>query len=50
MKSNEILKDTLRKDKKTMEELIKEAHNINIPVIKYNDENSFACIITFVCT
>lgn len=26
-----------------METLIEEAHDINIPVIKYNDENSLAC-------
>ena len=48
MKSNEMLKATLRKDTKTMEKLIQEAHDINIPVIKYNDENSLACIITLV--
>ena len=48
MKSNEMLKATLRRDTKTMEKLIQEAHDINIPVIKYNDENSLACIITLV--
>ncbi len=48
LKSNEMLKATLRKDTETMEKLIQEAHDINIPVIKYNDENSLACIITLV--
>ena len=48
MKSNEMLKATIRRDTKTMEKLIQEAHDINIPVIKYNDENSLACIITLV--
>ncbi len=48
MKSNEMLLATVRKDTKTMEKLIQEAHDINIPVIKYNDENSLACIITLV--
>ena len=48
MKSNEMLKATFRKDTATMEKLIQEAHDINIPVIKYNDENSLACIITLV--
>ncbi len=48
MKSNEMLKATISKDTDTMEKLIEEAHNINIPVIKYNDENSLACIITLV--
>ena len=31
-----------------MEKLIQEAHDINIPIIKYNDENFLACIITLV--
>ena len=48
VKSSEMLKATLRKDTETMEKLIREAHDINIPVIKYNDENSLACIITLV--
>lgn len=48
LKSNEMLLATIRKDTKTMEKLIQEAHDINIPVIKYNDENSLACIITLV--
>ena len=48
MKSNEMLKATLKKDTETIEKLIQEAHDINIPVIKYNDENSLACIITLV--
>lgn len=46
LKSNEMLKATIRKDTKTMEQIIQEAHDINIPIIKYNDENSLACIIT----
>ncbi|KAK8834001.1 hypothetical protein M9Y10_037223 [Tritrichomonas musculus] len=48
MKSNQMLKATLKKDTETMEKLIQEAHDINIPIIKYNDENSLACIITLV--
>ena len=48
LNSNEMLKATLRKDTETMEKLIQEAHDINIPAIKYNDENSLACIITLV--
>ncbi len=48
MKSNEMLKATLRRDTETMENLIQETHDINIPIIKYNDENSLACIITLV--
>ena len=48
LKSNQMLEAILRKETKTMEKLIQEAHDINIPVIKYNDENSLACIITLV--
>lgn len=31
-----------------MERIIQEAHDINIPIIKYNDENSLAYIIMLV--
>ena len=48
IKSNQMLEATLRKDTETMEQLIQEAHDINIPIIKYNDENSLACIVTLV--
>ncbi len=48
LKSNQMLEATLNKDTEIMEKLIQEAHDINIPVIKYNDENSLACIITLV--
>ena len=46
LKSSQMLEATLRKDTKTMEELIQEAHDINIPIIKYNDENLLACVVT----
>lgn len=48
MQSNEMLKATIRRDTETMGKIIQEAHDINIPVIKYNDENSLACIIMLV--
>ena len=48
LQSNQMLKATLNKDTETMERLIQEAHDINIPIIKYNDENSLACVITLV--
>ncbi len=48
LKSNQMLEATLKKDTKTMEQLIQEAHDINIPAIKYNDENSLACVVTLV--
>lgn len=46
LKSNQMLEATLRKDTETVEKLIQEAHDINIPAIKYNDENSLACVVT----
>ncbi len=46
LKSNQMLEATLKRDAETMEALIEEAHDINIPVIKYNNENSLACVIT----
>ncbi|MDO4975242.1 MAG: AAA family ATPase [Alphaproteobacteria bacterium] len=46
LKSNQMLEATLNRDTETMEALIEEAHDINIPVIKYNNENSLACVIT----
>lgn len=46
LKSNQMLEATIKKDTKTMEQLIQEAHDINIPAIKYNDENSLACVVT----
>ena len=46
LKSNKMLEATIKKDIDTMEKIIQEAHDINIPIIKYNDENSLACIIT----
>ena len=48
LKSNQMLEATIKRDTKTMEEILQEAHDINIPVIKYNDENSLACVITLV--
>lgn len=45
LKSSEMLKATLRKDTDKMAEILEEAHDINIPVIKYNDENSLSCVV-----
>ena len=35
----------IRRDTETMTALLEETHDINIPVIKYNDENSLACVV-----
>jgi len=48
LRSDEMLKATIRQDVDKMAEIIQEAHDLNIPIIKYNDENSLACIITLV--
>lgn len=45
LKSNEMLKATLRKDTDKMAEILQEAHDLNIPIIKYNDENSLSCVV-----
>ena len=45
LKSNEMLKATLRRDTETMAALLEETHDINTPMIKYNDENSLACVV-----
>ena len=48
LKSNQMLEATFRKDTGTMASIIEEAHQLNVSIIKYNDENSLACIITLV--
>ena len=48
LRSDEMLKATIRQDVDKMAEIIQEAHDINIPIIQYNDENSLACIINLV--
>ena len=48
LKSDEMLKATIRQDVDKMAEIIQEAHDLNIPIIKYNDENSLACVISLV--
>ena len=47
-KSNEMLFATLDKDTKTMEKLLREAHSMYSSVLKYNNENSIACVITLI--
>ena len=48
LRSDEMLKATIRQDIDKMCEIIQEAHDLNIPIIKYNDENSLACVISLV--
>lgn len=44
--SKEILETTINKDALKLAEYIEKAHDKEIPMIKYNDENSMACVIT----
>ena len=43
-----MLAATLEKDTDTMARLLREAHSLYTPVLKYNDENSLACVLTIV--
>lgn len=49
LQSNEMLEVTIKKRYQDDKTLIKEVHNINIPVIEYNDKISLACVIMLVC-
>ena len=44
--SSNMLKATLNKDTKTMEKIINDIHNSEIPILQYNDENSLSCVVT----
>ena len=43
--SDELLKATLRCDSETVAKLISESHKENTSILKYNDENSLACVV-----
>ncbi len=45
-RSKEMLKATLAKDAKKVAEILEDAHDSEIPVLQYNDENSLACIVS----
>ncbi|MGM9978520.1 MAG: AAA family ATPase [Clostridium sp.] len=45
-KSETTLKATLKEDSETVSKVIDEIHNSEIPILKYNDENSLSCVIT----
>ena len=44
--SDKLLKYTLAQDAEKVASLIADAHNENVSVIQYNDENSLACVLT----
>ena len=41
-----MLKATVNKDTKTVEKILHDIHNSEIPILQYNDENSLSCVIT----
>ena len=44
--SKRMLKATVDKDTKLVEEMLHNIHNSEIPILQYNDENSLSCVIT----
>ena len=44
--SDELIQATLDGDTKTVEKLIARSHEENTSILKYNDENSLACVIS----
>lgn len=44
--SKKMLKATVTNDTKTVESLLHDIHNSEIPVLQYNDENSLSCVLT----
>ena len=44
--SEELLAATLEHDEQKVAEMIESAHNENASILKYNDENSLACVIS----
>ena len=44
--SRKMLKATVNEDNKTVERILHEIHNSEIPILQYNDENSLACVLT----
>lgn len=48
LQSDKMLKATLDSNTKQMEEISEYAHDTEIPILKYNDENSLSCVITLI--
>ncbi|SHK20079.1 AAA family ATPase [Tepidibacter formicigenes] len=44
--SKKMLKATLNMDTKTVESILHDIHNSEIPILQYNDENSLSCVLT----
>lgn len=44
--SGNMLKATIRKESDTVAQYLREVHAREVPLLKYNDENSLSCVIT----
>lgn len=44
--SKRMLKATTSGNTKTVEDILHDIHNSEIPILQYNDENSFSCVLT----
>ncbi|OON98285.1 MAG: AAA family ATPase [Epulopiscium sp. Nele67-Bin004] len=44
--ADNMLYATLERDTAKMAEIVHDIHNLEIPVLKYNDENSLSCVLT----
>ncbi len=44
--SKKMLRATQTEDTETMVEILHDIHNSEIPILKYNDENSLSCVVT----
>ena len=44
--SRKMLKATVNGDIKTVEKILHDIHNSEIPILQYNDENSLSCVLT----
>ena len=45
-KSRNMLKATVNRDTETIENILHDIHNSEIPILQYNDENSLSCVLT----
>lgn len=45
-RSETMLQATLNEDSQTVCDILHEIHNLELPILKYNDENSLSCVVT----
>ncbi|MBP3914655.1 AAA family ATPase [Clostridium sp.] len=44
--SKQMLKATIEKNEKIVQDILQDIHNSEIPILQYNDENSLSCVLT----